>query len=1041
MNRPFVVLLLIATALSAVAGLLVEELSVPLWVTAAATAATAVVGLLLKKPVERFQDRTDPGRFTQHLVKGGAVRVRDTARDVPGLLGVHPARFRDPDDVHSDQLPDYVQRPELEKKVRDRLKAHGLVVVTGGSATGKSRLAYQVVRELYPDRMLYRPLPGEAGVRGLVATGALPRKAVFWLDGVEDHVAQGLRPEDIAGLLPEGHGNAVVATMRVHPGSGSGDDRSGQSQETFLRRFAGHEVQVPRGNDGYSEDVPDDPRIREAAAQSRHGLTEYLAQGPAAYLKWERLSGNADTHRAGAVVEAAVDARRAGRHTPLPKELLRRLHEHYVDTSEGSGAGRQTFDEALNDAARPYDGASGCLMESDQVPGAYYAFDYLVDRAQENEEPVATPVLEELVEATEGPELVSLGRAAQESDRGCALRAADRRLAERPGDAAALGLRGAVLLEKAHGRGAEDEWHGLRGACSDLKWNDDTPEAVGLVRRAVEAGDERSRPVLGTFLQRSGRFEEALEHLRQVEEPDGVLELRIAKALRGLGRLDEADEQLMKVADRGLIAAFFHLAVNAADRGNLDLSLYTYDWLADAARELDDRRLELLTMHARAELLFRVGLVAEAVEFSEKGAEKEEAWAFYALVRHFEDTENMAMASLWSRRAADAGILWAMAKQGMITDDEIQQSRDHWYARTHAAADLYSEMHVRLAVARTVIRAMDRVIEWADRGTPGADLSDAPEVVVGSLDDMDGSKDTGATDAPVETATDPETRIALHREQGNHRELVSLLAAEVAAGRENRVEALDEALDSLDREDWMPVITEAADTEHRYPTAVVLTMLRAGFEQRAEELLLLYVHTGDQRALKLLATFYKERERHGELVELLRHRVYLGSSSAAAELAEYLYANTEVGSVEEDLTWPLASFARSEGEMSVSTLMAVYVLGGDKRRLVAETIEAGGAGHARLAVALVDDGQVEEAEAVFVQGEDHESFVYRPPAYLDFAEALVAKGLGSRAEAVLERMTEDGATEKHRARAEQIRARAGMGRLRWKLWGRRRWNR
>lgn len=1038
-SRPLIFVLLFVAGILAVVGAVMEEISAPLWVTAALAGVVAVVGILVKKPLERIGDRVDPLIRGKHLIHGRPLRVRDTATDVHGFLGVHHARYRDPGNVHSDRLPDYVPRRDLERRVRECLEAHGIVVVTGGSATGKSRLAYEVLRELYPDRHLYRPVfphTDGKGVRGIVEEGLLPRKAVFWLDGLEAHLARGLRAEDVIALVPPGSGNVVVATMRIHPGGTRTDgNRDEQDQEAFLRRFSGSEVNVPRGNKGYDEQACDDPRIHEAFAQKRSSVTEYLAQGPAAHERWRRLTADSHTHRVGAVITAAVDSRRAGRHAPLSVELLRELHEYYIDGSEGAGAGRQNFDEALSRAAEPINGASGCLLRSDWDPGAYYAFDYLVDRAQaENGGPVNTRVLEALVETTEGPELVSLGRSAVGEPR-LALRAADKRLGENSEDAAAWGLKGTMLLVEKYGIDVGGKEFGA------LKWDEETPEAVDCLRRAVDGGDETVILFLGTFLHRSERNEEALRYLERVEEADAFVHQRIGMCLRELGRYEEALESFERAGRQGLILAHFSFSDTLAKMGNPELALAVYDDLIELARDEELRAVELQAMRKKGELLLVEKRIAEAVEFAEEGVGRGEAWAFDLLTTHFEGIGNHGMVILWRNRAADAGMLWALRETGVLSDVDLYQSRDTWRSRVRDAGDQRSEWWLASAelavlaqeietfsqeaeeVAREGEERLQEDTSWIQKVLKAggdhhlADFEDETEKVDEPLPE-------GPVDEEVLEDDEPsiETRAAELRSEGRHRELVVLLGQEVAAGRDEFVAPLDEALDAVAPTERAELLREVERIEGGSLRIVLLRFRLAGLEDRAEELLLAEQQAGNQWAANQLTDLYEHQERFPELREHLRHQVYLGSPTAAANLVDHLAGADGFEIVHQSLRQSLASWARSGGEMSVSMYLPLP-MADDEERFLAEAAEAGIVpAHVSLLIGLLDEGRIEEAEEVFIRGEHHTRLVYRPGAYLSFAKKLVERGEDARAEAVLDRIPRENLVEDQEAELREIRA-------------------
>src|SRR5699024_4660492 len=147
---------------------------------------------------------------------------------------------------------------------------------------------------------------------------------------------------------------------------------------------------------------------------------------------------------------------------------------------------------------------------------------------------------------------------------------------------------------------------------------------------------------------------------------------------------------------------------------------------------------------------------------------------------------------------------------------------------------------------------------------------------------------------------------------------------------------------------------------------LILGFAAADLDARFEELLLAKVEHGDQWAVSRLTALYERQERFTELREHLRHQVYLGSPTAAADLVDHLGHVDDYADVYEDLAWPLASFARSGGEMGASKHMSYHLSSDEMNRFHAEAAEAGdGAARLSLAESLLVDGRAEEAQEVF----------------------------------------------------------------------------
>jgi hypothetical protein len=91
--------------------------------------------------------------------------------------------------------------------------------------------------------------------------------------------------------------------------------------------------------------------------------------------------------RGAALVTAAVDARLAGYHRPIPLPLLRDLHEAYLGAWGGAALRPDPWDNALAWATQPLHATSSLLEPADD---GYLAFDYLVDEAARD--PTAPPI-------------------------------------------------------------------------------------------------------------------------------------------------------------------------------------------------------------------------------------------------------------------------------------------------------------------------------------------------------------------------------------------------------------------------------------------------------------------------------------------------------------------------------------------------------------------------------------------------------------------------------------------------------------------------
>lgn len=247
--------------------------------------------------------------------------------DRPELAGAHPAEA-------PATPPAYIER-DAEPELRAALERARFVLVVGESTAGKTRLAYEVVRTRYPGHAFVRPL-SRAALPEAVRIAARRRRAVLWLDDLEDHLgAGGLSSVQLASLRTA----VVIATMRVQEyrrydareeSRLTGSDRDAwRAQRDLLQQAA--VIRLPRhwsgGERRRAAAHRGDPRIGAALrAGERFGVAEVLAAGPELLASWENGWAPGANPRGAAVVAAAVDCRRAGLRRPVSREWLRELH-------------------------------------------------------------------------------------------------------------------------------------------------------------------------------------------------------------------------------------------------------------------------------------------------------------------------------------------------------------------------------------------------------------------------------------------------------------------------------------------------------------------------------------------------------------------------------------------------------------------------------------------------------------------------------------------------------------------------------------------
>ncbi|MFJ8713835.1 NACHT domain-containing protein [Streptomyces violaceus] len=311
----------------------------------------------------------------------------------PLTAGVHRARPGD-----GGAIPDYVQR-DRDDRLRERLRAAaedgGLVLIVGDSTAGKTRSAYEALRDVLPGRRVLVPRAATdlAPAVGVLRDAGVP--VVVWLDDLERYLRTGgLEPSllnDFRQLrIP------ILATIRTAwfdaageasvpgnwPSNADGDERLDHAAARVLE--LAEIIDLDRiwsaGEVAEALDSADD-RVRDAAVHHGvHGVAEYLAAGPLLWAEWRRATRAGGHPRGAALIRAAVDLARTGLPAPYPRGLVIALHEHYLIAAGGELLRPEPLDAAILWATRVRQGVTSMLLPVSA--DKWSVFDYLVDQAQ-----------------------------------------------------------------------------------------------------------------------------------------------------------------------------------------------------------------------------------------------------------------------------------------------------------------------------------------------------------------------------------------------------------------------------------------------------------------------------------------------------------------------------------------------------------------------------------------------------------------------------------------------------------------------------------
>lgn len=492
----------------------------------------------------------------------------------PLKLGIKPTiamPIHEGFDTHGEDsvLPTYVVR-DGDRALGQAITRGGIVLLHGRAASGKSRSAYEAIRRLRSESVLLVPAhPG--ALRELVNSGYHVANAIIWLDDLEQYLAPGGFNLGLLDRLcpPDRHDVAVVGTIRDeelarwHHASLVDD----QSDRAIVQsaRMAGHLItSLPRDRliavgqylSGSERGllVSDELDARVAAAleaggrpHGSIGFAEYLAAGPAMMDRWS-VGDGAVFDVGQALLSAAVDCRRAGYHRPIPSRVLVQIYGLYVSPARRDRADLPSVEEGFRWACQPVLGASSCL--SPRSEGRYIASDYLLDRTQAGQGPLAgTVVLDEvwstLLSLNDSHESGSVGVNAWWAGRKDIAEAA-LRIAADAWDATGVMNLGPLLAEQ--GRMHEAEQHWLRAA--NAGWYDamyelgvisedraDLKTAKQWYRRAAKGDDPRAMNALGQFAEAEGQLGEAERWYRRAASVDDVVFARHIESMKNLSAL------------------------------------------------------------------------------------------------------------------------------------------------------------------------------------------------------------------------------------------------------------------------------------------------------------------------------------------------------------------------------------------------------------------------------------------------------------------------------------------------------------------------
>ena len=609
-----------------------------------------------------------------HQVPPAVVRRQDTkaatlghplseVRD-PFALQVHPVIEVAGAPSELPALPVYVRRAHdealdqvVEEVLADGYTGARMVVLVGGSSTGKTRALWEAAHRLEeksPGWRLWRPRP-QALVEALLdraGNGGLGPRTVLWLNelqGFLDEPGSGLG-EDIAAALLDlvsssGRGPIlVVGTLwpgpdhwrRLTADPAQGQDLHAQARALLAARDLRIAEEFSGPSPALAQAAVADPRWKEALDHGRGRPTQYLAGGYDLVRRYE----NAEPPMR-AVLDAAGDARRLGHTAPLPLAFLRTAAEGYLSDDDWKQLPREEsetwFERCLEKLERASRGTAGPLT-STRPPvggpptGRLELADYLEQHLRRTRRYLAPPA--------------SLWDSA-------ATCLAD------PGVhtalAVAAGARGrfrhaVVLARKAATAG---DLRALIWLARMREGGGDRQGAEQLYRAAADAGDASALSQLARMRERA-RDPQGAEQLYRaaVDAANTWVLSQIARRREEAGDPQVAEQLARAAADAGDASALSQLARMREETGDLRAAEQLYREAADAGDTSALRKLARMRQVA--------GDQEGAEALARAAADGGDAGALSLLARMREEAGDPQGAEQLYRAAADAGDIGAL---------------------------------------------------------------------------------------------------------------------------------------------------------------------------------------------------------------------------------------------------------------------------------------------------------------------------------------------------------------------------------------------
>ncbi|MEU3664572.1 hypothetical protein AB0E77_33310 [Streptomyces sp. NPDC032940] len=729
-------------------------------------------------------------------------------------------------------LPDYVERKHdgvLAAAVREAAEGRSrLVVLVGGSSTGKTRACWEAVQPLAKTRWrLWHPFDPTRAEAALEELDQVGPRTVVWLNEAQHYLGAPVSGERIAAavhrLLTDVERGPVLVLGTLWPEyadrytavpAPGGSDPHSRVRELL----AGCTVAVPDAFDTAALAAASvlaeggDALLADALVRARGGgrVTQHLAGAPELLRRYEQA-----TPPARALLNAAMDARRLGVGLHLSQTFLTEAALDYLFPDDYDQLTDNWAERAYTEITKPGHGRQAPLQQvrprpsrgpvgpperADHAPPravdtVFRLADYLEQHARISRRPLCPPT--------------SFWHAAHTH-------------LTHPDD-----LR--CLAQEAHRR-RRDQW------------------AQRLRKRAADHGDSEALRLQVGILEGNGQREAAEELARRAaQRGDAAVLAHLAWIRSRDSGLSENTRRLYRdAADYGHVPALLDLAsvLETEDRGAAE-AVY---------REAAERR-SVLALHGLARLREEAGDLSAAEAYLQKAVDQGDAEALFSLVKMREEGGDPQAAEALALKAARWGHDGA--------SDHLIKAREQVGDRDGA------ESLARRAVDHGNLRAIVRLARMRqDDGDPSADAL------------LQEAADQGDMDALCE--------LALQRDAAGDRQAAERLAQQAADHGATQLHALL-AFWRAEADDYGGAETVARQSLACGDTLAVRLVAdcrrRGGDRKAAEGLYQQAADRGDADALMALAVMREHDGDRQDSERLARQAARRGKPEALLQLA------------------------------------------------------------------------------------------------------------------------------------------------------------